>query len=115
MDNVQIVLLCIGIAVVAAAAGGIPLFFAGGGHRKKGGGAGALGRGVPRARHRVFDSGGHLPRRARAALFSGKARTRPRGTRTGGGARIRGTVGRTERRPARRGFRGRAFAGRVFG
>ena len=27
MDNVQIVLLCIGIAVVAGAAAGIPLFF----------------------------------------------------------------------------------------
>ena len=35
MDNVQIVLLCIGIAVVAAAAAGIPLFFAGVSHRKK--------------------------------------------------------------------------------
>ena len=33
MDNVQIVLLCIGIAVVAAAGAGIPLFFARGGHR----------------------------------------------------------------------------------
>ncbi len=35
MDNMQIVLLCIGIAVVAAAAAGIPLFFAGANHRKK--------------------------------------------------------------------------------
>ena len=35
MDNLQIALLCIGIAVIAAAASGVPLFFAGVSHRKK--------------------------------------------------------------------------------
>ena len=52
MDNVQIVLLCIGIAVVAAAAAGTPLSFAAVGPPKKGApgeGGGGGGAAHPRA------------------------------------------------------------------